>query len=577
VRVPGMIVNNNSRAANSDSIASPGVALFVENHNNEIESEAHARGGANEEQEVVAHAVMVEDPSNDEHPREELPYAKATPLVPLYKQKRVWFGGVAVLGAFVTLIVIFLRVVGNQPPTPPAPTSAMPSLSLVPSSSFIPSMFPSVSPSSNEYSQLKALVQISNVFASEDWAKNDGWGSTSSNMCIWYGVVCDTDGVDSFVTELNLASNNLTGDIDDITMFGNLIYLEQLDLDSNSIVGNLTEFSLNLIQFSNLKYVDLRFNNLTGSIPSEVCDSMEGVDLRVDCGIECDCCNHEVLCEEECMDVPGWHDSDSENYDCAWYESFFYCEELGSCCENDGHTANTACCDCGGGIRGFKSSPSSAPSSIPSQSTTPSVSQQPSITPSHRPTLSQQPSVSMQPTTLYKLQQRGALVALYDATNGDEWRINTNWQSDAPVCEWYGLDCNNDDDVIEIHLYYNTLRGSIPSELGLLTNLEDLYLYYNSLTGSIPSELGLLTNLQSLYLDGNSLTGSIPSELGLLNNLEGLGLYRNSLTGTLPNEVCALRNDNVGNLGSLSADCEEVTCPCCTLCCVDGGGCSFVT
>jgi len=72
----------------------------------------------------------------------------------------------------------------------------------------------------------------------------------------------------------------------------------------------------------------------------------------------------------------------------------------------------------------------------------------------------------------------------------------------------------------------------------------------------------------------NSLTGLIPSELGLLTNLEWLYLYGNSLTGTLPNEVCALRNDNGGNLDRLYADCEEVTCPCCTFCCVDGVGCS---
>ena len=110
--------------------------------------------------------------------------------------------------------------------------------------------------------------------------------------------------------------------------------------------------------------------------------------------------------------------------------------------------------------------------------------------------------------------------------------------------------------------------GSIPSELGLLAKLEYLSLADNSMTGSIPSELGLLASLQRLYLDGNSLTGSIPSELGLLANPETLYLSYNSLTGTMPDEVCAL------NLIILDADCEEVTCTCCTKCCVDGGGCS---
>ena len=231
------------------------------------------------------HAIMIEVPS--ERSREELFLADATELVPLHKQIRILIGGVAVIGAFVALLVILLSTDS---------TSATP-LS----------------------SQQNALVQMSNVLVSENWTKNDGWGSSSINMCAWHGVVCRTDGVDALVTELNLAAHNMAGNIDDITMFGNLMYLKKLDFDSNSIVGNLTAFSLNLIQFSDLTYVDLRLNELTGSIPSEICDSMKDVDLRVDCDIECDCCNHDELCEErECVDVPGWHDSSGEIYNCAW-------------------------------------------------------------------------------------------------------------------------------------------------------------------------------------------------------------------------------------------------------------------
>eukprot|EP00816_Leptocylindrus_hargravesii_P012141 CAMPEP_0196801142 /NCGR_PEP_ID=MMETSP1362-20130617/830_1 /TAXON_ID=163516 /ORGANISM="Leptocylindrus danicus, Strain CCMP1856" /LENGTH=237 /DNA_ID=CAMNT_0042171911 /DNA_START=91 /DNA_END=801 /DNA_ORIENTATION=- len=91
------------------------------------------------------------------------------------------------------------------------------------------------------------------------------------------------------------------------------------------------------------------------------------------------------------------------------------------------------------------------------------------------------------------LQQGSALVAFYDAMNGNEWDNSTNWLSDAPVCQWYGIDCNNNDEVIEIDMYSNNLQGSIPSEMRWLSNLERLDLPRNSLTGSIPSELGLLS------------------------------------------------------------------------------------
>ncbi len=86
-----------------------------------------------------------------------------------------------------------------------------------------------------------------------------------------------------------------------------------------------------------------------------------------------------------------------------------------------------------------------------------------------------------------------------------------------------------------------SLSGSIPSELGSLTQLKELYLYNNSLTGSIPSELGNLANLDRLMLSWNSLGGSIPPELGQLANLRTLRLHGNpAMTGTIPDEVIGL-------------------------------------
>ena len=46
-----------------------------------------------------------------------------------------------------------------------------------------------------------------------------------------------------------------------------------------------------------------------------------------------------------------------------------------------------------------------------------------------------------------------------------------------------------------------------------------LDLYSNQLTGTIPVELGNLSNLQYLQLYSNQLTGTIPVELGNLSNL----------------------------------------------------------
>ena len=85
-----------------------------------------------------------------------------------------------------------------------------------------------------------------------------------------------------------------------------------------------------------------------------------------------------------------------------------------------------------------------------------------------------------------------------------------------------------------------SLTGSIPPEIGNLTNVRYLELKNNQLTGSIPPEIGNLTNLEILNLDNNQLTGSIPSEIGNLTKLEYLFLNDNQLIGNIPSEVCNL-------------------------------------
>ena len=81
---------------------------------------------------------------------------------------------------------------------------------------------------------------------------------------------------------------------------------------------------------------------------------------------------------------------------------------------------------------------------------------------------------------------RAALVALYNATDGENWANNENWLSDRPLWDWYGVNTDHLGRVSWLGLWDNELTGSIPPELGSLTNLEGLYLGGNELTGSIP-------------------------------------------------------------------------------------------
>ena len=126
------------------------------------------------------------------------------------------------------------------------------------------------------------------------------------------------------------------------------------------------------------------------------------------------------------------------------------------------------------------------------------------------------------------------LVALYEATDGANWTDSTNWLSDRPLDEWYGVTADGAGRVTALSLWSNGLNGPIPAELGRLTHLQTLDLMDNYLSGPIPAELGSLGNLHLLNLAWNWLGGPIPAELSELRNLGELQLSSNQLSGRIP-------------------------------------------
>ncbi|KAI2505230.1 hypothetical protein MHU86_9226 [Fragilaria crotonensis] len=82
-----------------------------------------------------------------------------------------------------------------------------------------------------------------------------------------------------------------------------------------------------------------------------------------------------------------------------------------------------------------------------------------------------------------------------------------------------------------------TIDSTIPSEIGLLTQLTYLSFYTNYLTSTIPSEIGLLTKLTFMNFEKNSFTSTIPSEIGRLTQLTALDFSNNFLTSAIPSEI----------------------------------------
>ena len=92
---------------------------------------------------------------------------------------------------------------------------------------------------------------------------------------------------------------------------------------------------------------------------------------------------------------------------------------------------------------------------------------------------------------------REALVALYNATDGENWRNNDNWLSDVPLGEWRGVTTNDDGRVTDLRRGGNELSGEIPPELGSLSNLTHLHLSDNALSGCVPGSLEGQLNISS--------------------------------------------------------------------------------
>ncbi|WVZ15269.1 hypothetical protein V8G54_012835 [Vigna mungo] len=111
----------------------------------------------------------------------------------------------------------------------------------------------------------------------------------------------------------------------------------------------------------------------------------------------------------------------------------------------------------------------------------------------------------------------------------DRYGMLSSWTT-ANSCQWKG----------------NSLKGSIPYQLGNLSKLQHLDLKGNSLEGNVPSQLGKLSNLQKLYLgyggtlklhDGafwlSSLTSLTHLDLSLMDNLNNSHSWL-QIIGNLP-------------------------------------------
>jgi hypothetical protein len=159
------------------------------------------------------------------------------------------------------------------------------------------------------------------------------------------------------------------------------------------------------------------------------------------------------------------------------------------------------------------------------------------------------------------------------------WLLRSGWGEAADCCEWRGVRCAGGRGVEQLSLAKQQLEGTLPTELGALTNLVSIDLNENvRLSGTLPTErmrrlppqtlplhlppslgrtrprlsvnshprarvispcatVGAASRLTHVYAFGARVSGTLPPSVGSSHTLQELELSSCKLSGTLPSSM----------------------------------------
>ena len=385
---------------------------------------------------------------------------------------------------------------------------------------------------------------VEKYLESAGWLNDDNWLSDQP-IGTWYGIKTNLQGL---VIELDLSDNNLHGPLAwRLAALNNLV---RLDLGGNYLTGSIPR---GLTQLQNLELLNLVDNELHGCVPVELKEALllervltsQAVDLE----------DPTFLTEMKPIVTDGLGGALRD----AFAEKKFGEEWV----KKTGKIGKRTLA-----IGPFWSQLTEGNRSPTSGQNDPAF-EDIALMDMGRLGLPPCPDLPSPPISLQSVEtDRAALMELYRSTGGldDKWKNSTNWGSNKPLNEWFGITTDADGRVQSINLSVsgnrawadnrkgNGLSGNIPEKLGNLGKLVSLNLSRNNLTGAIPATLGNLSNLHELALNDNQLSNNInadmyeypiPPELGNLDNLEKLYLQKNDLVGRIPPYLGNISSENL--------------------------------
>lgn len=153
---------------------------------------------------------------------------------------------------------------------------------------------------------------------------------------------------------------------------------------------------------------------------------------------------------------------------------------------------------------------------------------------------------------------RKALIDFYNATDGDHWSNNTNWCSDKPLDEWFGIDTYGKSYPTFIKLESNNLTGQIPKDFfSRVGPVSYFNVGENKLSGPM-CDLSKAFFMEVLLIASNQISGELQPDFFNYPRLTHFDCSHNNMTGSIPaslanhmdlrNALCIQGNDFSGNV-----------------------------
>lgn len=365
----------------------------------------------------------------------------------------------------------------------------------------------------------QALIDLYNATDGPNWPFNDGW-NTAAPLSAWTNVTVEN----GHVTAVVIATFGVSGTLP--SSLSNLTFLETADFRSNNLFGEVPDLS----GISTLEVYDVNYNNFSvGDLVTNFTNNSTLSDFRytTQTTIDPEIQFEPALGTDYTLSVTP--DSDA-NASYQWFK------------ERTSPDVNIP-------INGATSA-SYDIINVQSDDLDRYICE---ITGTAIPDL----IIRRLPINLtgpVSQQERDALIAFYNATDGDNWTDNTNWLSTEPVGTWSFITTRGNK-VIRLNIFGDAgLNGQLPDEIGDLINLEMLSIgIEENLIGELPSSIGNLSELQRLRFQLTGNTGALPSSVGNLSNLWEIRIAATGMTGELPSSL-----GNLSNLTDLTLFGERV-------------------